>query len=377
MQKNTMNMIAAIFTAAALSIACVPESNPTYTPPAGDTGNGVAGEPDRTAFALGADISWYTRLVKEGEKFYNAAGEERECTALMKEIGMNSIRLRVWVDPEDGWCNKGDVLFKAYRAQQLGMRIMIDFHYSDTWADPAKQVVPAAWLDYDNDQLAEAVSQHTTDVLSTLKDAGVEVEWVQVGNETTRGMLIHSSIGDDGYGIELEGGRGGAISSHPDVYAEFTNAGYDAVKSVYPDAKVIVHIDGGHDISRVSPAFNALEANGGKYDIIGLSIYPGGYMERIESCVSNISTLSERYGKKVMICEVGMAYDKPEEAYEQLSALLKGAEATGQCLGVFYWEPEAPAGYNSGYTMGAFADGAPTKALDAFTEMAASEKEDN
>ena len=88
-------------------------------------------EPSTSTFASGADISWVTKFESVGVKFYNEQGQERECTRLMKEIGMNTIRLRVWVDPADGWCNINDVLVKALRAKELGMRIMIDFHYSD------------------------------------------------------------------------------------------------------------------------------------------------------------------------------------------------------------------------------------------------------
>ena len=144
---------------------------------------------DRTAFVKGADISWITLMESQGMKFYNADGAERECTALMKEIGMNAVRYRVWVNPVDGWNSAADVLVKAIRAQKLGLRIMIDFHYSDTWADPGNQTPPAAWASYDINQLIEAVSIHTTEVLSLLKKYGVDVEWVQVGNETRTGMM--------------------------------------------------------------------------------------------------------------------------------------------------------------------------------------------
>ena len=126
--------VAAILSAASCS-SCSKPAVPTPEP---------LQEIDRTAFAKGADISWVTEMESKGMKFYNAEGKERECTALMKEIGFNSIRLRVWVNPADGWNGKEDVLAKAIRAQRLGMRIMIDFHFSDTWADPAHQTVPAA-----------------------------------------------------------------------------------------------------------------------------------------------------------------------------------------------------------------------------------------
>ena len=92
-----------------------------------------------TTFYKGADISWTTQLEAEGHRFYNQKGEERECTALMKELGLNAIRLRVWGDPEDGWSSKEDMLTLAKRAQANDMELMVDFHYSDVWADPAHQ----------------------------------------------------------------------------------------------------------------------------------------------------------------------------------------------------------------------------------------------
>ena len=98
-------------------------------------------------FAKGADISWVTEMEQKGNKFYNSAGQERECTALMKELGLNSVRLRVWVDPKehDNWCNTADLVVKAKRAAELGMDVMVDFHYSDWWADPGQQHKPQAW----------------------------------------------------------------------------------------------------------------------------------------------------------------------------------------------------------------------------------------
>ena len=363
--KRRINMLFNLMVAAALLGACAEEPNPDYTPAAPDE---TPTEIDRTAFARGADISWVTQLESEGNTFATADGVTMECTALMKTLGMNAIRLRVWVDPEGGWCSEGDVLVKARRAQALGMRLMIDFHYSDTWADPGKQVIPAAWLSLDVEGLKKAVADHTREVLSLLKENGVEVEWVQVGNETTNGMLRHLSLKDDGTAGE-ESSVGGGLSSHPANYAAYTTAGYDAVKEVYPDAKVIVHVDRGYNAAYARNVFNVLEANGGKYDIIGLSLYPGSDWESLtQSCVDNITTLYNEFGHDVMICEVGMPWDDAPTAREMLSYLIEHSRATGHCLGVFYWEPEAPAGYNGGYALGAFDNGRPTEALDAFKE---------
>lgn len=120
-------------------------------------------EPD---FWLGADISWATEMEAHGHKLYNNAGEERECTALMKEMGLNAVRLRVWVDPSahGNWCNKEDLLVKCQRAKELGMAIMVDFHYSDWWADPNKQNIPASWSGHSYEQMKEDLAAHTIEV---------------------------------------------------------------------------------------------------------------------------------------------------------------------------------------------------------------------
>lgn len=146
---------------------------------------------DMSGFAKGADVSWLTEMEQNGKKFYDANGKATECMALLRDLGINSIRLRVWVNPDGGWNAKYDVLIKAWRAKNLGMRLMIDFHYSDSWADPGKQNIPAAWNGFkdDLDKMKAAVASHTTDVLQTLKDNGIDVEWIQIGNETRTGML--------------------------------------------------------------------------------------------------------------------------------------------------------------------------------------------
>ena len=362
--KRKRDMLLSLMAAALLMGGCAAEPNPDYTPAEPE----APIEIDRTAFARGADISWVTQLESEGNTFATADGVTMECTALMKSLGMNAIRLRVWVNPEEGWCSESDVLVKARRAQALGMRLMIDFHYSDTWADPAKQVIPAAWLSLDVEGLKKAVADHTREVLTLLKENGVEVEWVQVGNETTNGMLRHLSLTDDGEAGE-ESPVGGSLRNHPANYAAYTTAGYDAVKEVYPDAKVIVHVDRGQNADFARNVFNVLEDNGGKYDIIGLSLYPGSDWESLtQACVDNITTLYNEFGHDVMICEVGMPWNDAPTAREMLSYLIEHSRATGHCLGVFYWEPEAPAGYNGGYSLGAFDNGRPTEALDAFKE---------
>jgi arabinogalactan endo-1,4-beta-galactosidase len=309
---------------------------------------------DTSGFAKGADVSWITEMEAEGLLFYDANGKETECMALLKSLGMNSIRLRVWVNPANGWCNKTDLLVKAKRAKDLGMQIMIDFHYSDSWADPGQQTKPAAWENLSFNELCTAVSNHTTETLTALKNWNITPEWVQVGNETGNGMLW-----DDG-----------KASTNMAQYAILNNAGYDAVKAVFPNAKVIVHLQNGQTNSLFRWLFDGLKSNDGKWDVIGMSLYPETDTWHIYNadCISNINDMISRYGCEVMICEVGMSWDEAITAKLFLTDLITRTKAISnkKCLGVFYWEPEAYNGWK-GYQLGAFdASGKPTEALDAF-----------
>lgn len=309
---------------------------------------------DMTGFAKGADVSWLTEMEKSGKKFYNANGREMECMTLLRDLGMNSIRLRVWVNPSNGWCNENDLLAKAWRAKQLGMRLMVDFHYSDSWADPGQQTKPAAWARYSLEELKVAVAEHTREVLNTLKSNEITPEWVQVGNETGNGMLWDE----------------GKASENMSQYTALNNAGYDAVKEVFPDAKVIVHLQSGNDNSLYRWIFDGLKENGGKWDVIGMSLYPTieTWQEMNTQCLTNMNDMISRYGSEVMVCEVGMPWDEAETTKNFLSDLLNKAQGieNGKCLGIFYWEPQSYNNWN-GYTLGAFDnDGKPTVALQAF-----------
>jgi arabinogalactan endo-1,4-beta-galactosidase len=305
-------------------------------------------------FAKGADVSWVTQMEDSGVKFYNNSGVQQDLFTILKGKGINTIRLRVWLNPWEGWCGKEDVIAKAIRAKNAGMRIMIDFHYSDYWADPGQQSKPAAWQSYSMTQLSSAVASHTTDVLNALKANGVTVEWVQVGNETNDGMLWEE----------------GRASANMKNYATFVAAGYDAVKSVYPSAKVIVHVSNGYDNGLFRWNFDGLKNNGGKWDVIGMSLYPtrSNWQTLNNQCLANMKDMVARYGKQVMIVEVGMEARQAADCKSFLTDLMNKTASlpNGAGLGVIYWEPQT---YNrwQGYTKGAFDDkGRPTVALDAF-----------
>lgn len=316
---------------------------------------------DMTGFAKGADVSWLTELESNGTLFYDANGKPQECMALLRDLGMNSIRLRVWVNPDGGWCGKDDVVAKAWRAHKLGMRLMIDFHYSDTWADPGKQYVPAAWKDYNFEQMKQAVADHTRDVLTALKERNIDVEWVQVGNETSDGMLWNDADGADALAVT------GRASKNMANFAAYVNAGYNAVKAVYPDAKVIVHLDKGNKLSQYTWMFDGLKQHGAKWDVIGMSLYPDWITDQTwqqvsDDCLANMQTLATKYGCNVILSEIGMVWNS-ENAAPFLKKMVDGCKALSICEGVFYWEPETYGNLN-GYDKGAFDDsGKPTVAL--------------
>lgn len=305
-------------------------------------------------FAKGADISWITEQETAGVRFYNSAGAQKDIFAILKEQGMNSIRLRVWVNPTDGWNNKADLLAKALRAKAAGMRIMIDFHYSDSWADPGQQYTPAAWVNDDINSLKTKVYNHTVDVLSTLKANGIIPEWVQVGNETNNGMLWPL----------------GKASTNMANFAALVQSGYTAVKSIDSSIKVIVHISNGFDNSLFRWIFDGLKANNANYDVIGMSLYPtaSNWQSYNLQISTNMNDMVSRYGKEVMVVEVGMPANDPTTAKSFISDLITRVATVNNAkgLGVLYWEPQAFNGWK-GYSLGAFdTSGKPTLALDAF-----------
>lgn len=311
----------------------------------------------RTDIVLGADISWLTEMEADGLKFRYRDGSEGDCMAILRSIGMNTFRFRLWVDPEGGWCSTDDVLAKARRAKALGMDVMLDFHYSDFWADPEKQNVPAAWRGLDLAGLESKVEEYTAATLRRFSAEGLEIKWVQVGNETGNGMLWPY----------------GKAESNPAGYVRLSNAGYRGVKQVYPDAKVIVHVQNGQDNGLFRWIFDILKAHGGKYDVIGMSLYPSptDYAAYVGYCRANMIDMVGRYDKDVMLCEVGMGFAYASQCRDFLSqciALGSHPYLKDRYLGVLYWEPQVYNDWN-GYPKGAFnGNGSPGAALDAFSK---------
>ncbi|HBC3974434.1 TPA: glycosyl hydrolase 53 family protein [Vibrio parahaemolyticus] len=311
------------------------------------------------AFIKGADISWITQMEDSGYEFYNDWGYRQDVLSILRDHGMNAVRLRVWVNPSDGYYSSlNDVIVKAQWAKDANMDVMIDFHYSDTWADPGNQWKPAAWQQLSFEDLMGQVWSYTRDSLNTLKAAGITPKWIQVGNETNNGMLWNE----------------GMASSNMRNYAWLFNSGRNAAKEVFPDAKVIVHLANCHDNANFRWILDGLQSNSAWWDVIGASSYPKNatgltWQEANNQCLSNLNDMVERYGTEVMITEIGVPWDEPQAKTIVADMIQKVRSVNqGKGIGIFYWEPQA---YSwQGYTLGAWDPNTrqPTQALDAFLE---------
>lgn len=319
-------------------------------------GTGSSPQAKAQPFANGADVGWLSEMEKAGKSFYNDNGTKQDLLTILKAHGINSIRLRVWVHPQNGFSGKEDVVRQAVRARNMGFRVMINFHYSDSWADWKKQPIPAGWKNYSYDQIKRAVYYHTYNVMHALKANGVHPEWVQVGNEINDGLLWNH----------------GRASTNMKQFAGIVKAGASAVKTISPDSKVVLHLSNGYDNKLYRSIFDGLRAYGVKWDVIGMSLYPtiDNWQKLNQQTLDNMNDMVSLYGKEVMISEVGMDASKPAETKAFLTDLiLKTKSVSGnKGLGVFYWEPGAYGGWHD-YKLGAFdSKGKITEALDAFLE---------
>ncbi|MFY1633263.1 glycoside hydrolase family 53 protein [Solwaraspora sp. WMMB335] len=294
----------------------------------------------------GADVSHLTKNEAHGAVYRDARGRRGDALRILADNGVNHARLKVWVDPADGFSDKSDVLVKARRATAQGMKLLIDFHYSDTWADPGKQYKPAAWADLSFDDLRQAVYDHTYDVVSALRRQGTPPEMVQIGNEINGGMLWPDGRWDDWAGL-----------------AALLSAGSTAVTDASPRSKVALHLAEGGNNGGHRWWFDNAVSYGVPFDVIAVSHYtywhgPLGYLQ------ANLFDLTARYGRPIMVVETAYGFTLDENDHEanifdadlqaeagypatpqgQVEALrdiinVIAAVPNGQGLGVFYWEP--------------------------------------
>lgn len=311
----------------------------------------VSGMPEE--FVLGADVSTLIAEEKSGVKYYDENGNEQDLLLTLAQNGINTIRIRVWNDPYDAEGNgygggNNDVetaVLIGKRAAQYGLSVMVDFHYSDFWADPSKQMVPKAWKDMSAEEKHTAAYEFTYDSLKQMLDEGVDVTMVQIGNEITTGLSGET--------------KWSAMS-------QILTGGSEAVRTLSAeyekDISVVVHFTNPEDAGKYERYAQMLSKFEIDYDVFASSYYPywHGTMENLTKVLKEIA---EKYGKKVMVAEVSYAYTMEDgdgfgntisedavcELYYPVTVqgqadcvrdVVQAVVDTGDAgIGVIYWEP--------------------------------------
>ncbi|MFI6087834.1 glycosyl hydrolase 53 family protein [Streptomyces sp. NPDC051218] len=335
----------------------------------------------------GADVSSLKKNETFGGVYRTGSGATADALAVLKSAGMNYARLRVWVDPADGYCDKARVLTVAERVKAHGMKLLVDFHYSDTWTDPGAQTIPSAWSGHSYAQLKTDVYDHTYDVLNALKAQGTTADMVQIGNELNGGMLWPTGSTSDW--AQLAG---------------LLTAGATAAKDVSSSTRVALHLANGGDNSLYRTWFDNAVSRNVPFDIIGLSFY-GYWHGALSDLQANLDDLAARYARPLFVAETAYPFrldsdDGWEDVIDRADELVGGYPATeagqaawfrdiqsvveavpsGRGLGVFWWDatwtavkgngwdPTDPSTGNAWENQALFDyDGVPTEAMGAFT----------
>lgn len=273
-------------------------------------------------FVKGMDLSTLLELERCGAKYYDN-GEERDLLAIMKSYDVDTIRIRLWNDP---WSETGESygagendlktsLEIAKRVMAAGFGVLLNFHYSDFWADPGKQIKPKAWADYGVKELEQAVYDYTLESMRTFLDAGVNITMVQVGNELSNGLLWPE----------------GKVPNYDNI-ATFVNAGIRAVRKADAAIPVMIHLDNGGNNALYREWFDNFTKRGEDFEIIGLSYYPFWHGS-LQMLNDNMNDIAERYGKDLVIAEVSMGYTMEDyKNYEKLSDEERKGYATRPAL---------------------------------------------
>lgn len=248
----------------------------------------------RAVFVKGADASTLDQVEQSGGKYYDQ-GVEKDAISILKDHGFNLIRLKLWHTPSNQYNSLPNVLTMAKRIKAAGMSFMLDFHYSDTWADPGKQYKPQAWEGLSFDVLADSVYTYSKNVVAALKAQNTLPEYVQIGNEISCGMLW-----DDGKVC------GGEVP--PLKWVQLGTLVKQGIKGVNEAAggagevKIIIHYDNGGNNGGCRWFFDNLLAQGVSFDIIGLSFYPWWH-GTLTNLKDNLNDLSARYSQQLMVVE--------------------------------------------------------------------------
>ena len=284
----------------------------------------------RPPFIVGADISWVQEQEDQGTRFSDH-GQRKDILTILKDHGFNWLRLRLFCNPsapkgysDKGYCDLDHTLAMAKRIKAAGMGLLLDFHYSDTWADPGHQVKPAAWADLHGAELEKAVHDHTRDVVAALKNQGTPPDIVQIGNEISNGFLWPD-------GNVWKSGRW-------DVFCGLIKAGIAGAKEVDPSLKIMLHLAWGGQNAQSKSFLDQALAQGVEFDIIGQSYYPKWH-GTLDDLKGNLTDLAGRYEQAIMVVE----YSVPK--IREINGIVQSLPGD-QGLGTFIWEPtkwEGPA----------------------------------
>jgi len=295
-------------------------------------------------YVLGADISWMQQRENERVKYYRGS-QEGDLLSILKGVGFNYIRLRLFVDPKatdaskvdnSGWnpypysaagyCGLDSTIKVAKRVKDAGMKFLLDFHYSDTWADPGKQYKPVSWQSLNTVALlSDKVRSYTKESLQKFKEAGALPDMVQVGNEVVHGM------------IHPEGKNNG------DAFARLVLAGINGVKDVDPNIKIMMHTINSENplgwLNTLKSNLNKVEANAAnKIDVIGLSYYPKWH-GNVDSLKRVMTAISKNHNIKIAVAEYADFHREVNDAVYNLPE--------NEGLGTFAWEPQEFSGDDS------------------------------
>lgn len=291
-----------------------------------------------TQFIKGMDLSTLMEVESCGGRFFDS-GKQGDALRILKGYGMNMVRLRLWNDPysEDGvpygagTNDLGRTMEMARRLKAAGISWMLDFHYSDFWADPGKQIIPKAWRGMEPSELAVAIHDFTHRMMAALKEADLLPRIVAVGNELSNGLLWPH----------------GRVPQFDNIVL-FLNAGIRAAREVNPDAKIMLHLDNGGNNTLYRTWFDSYFAQGGlDFDYIGLSYYPFWH-GTLEDLKNNMHDLAGRYGKDMIVAEVSTGFTLEDYAsYEKLEARQRKGMATRPELAAKVPYPMSPEGQSA------------------------------
>lgn len=262
---------------------------------------------------IGMDVSFLDEIESAGGRYFAPDGQPADALELLRRSGTNTIRLRLWNDPPGGFCNLERTLMMAKRIKALGFKFLLDFHYSDRWADPAQQTKPAAWAKLGFAALTEAVREFTRRAVAELAAQGTPPDAVQIGNEITPGMLWDDGRVDGEFDTDEQWAK----------LASLVRAGADGAREAAPGTEIMIHIDRGGDFAASLRFFERFERLGVAYDSIGLSYYPWWH-GTLEDLRKTLHVLAKLYGKPLYVVET--AYPWTLETREGLSFIVSGED---------------------------------------------------